>query len=120
MNKKKNNPVKTARVRYSPSKLSIAAPERTRLVLSITEEEKKYIKVLAAMENKTITDYLLESPRKKMPKMRCPSPGCDGAHIPNKKTAKVLKDSEAGINLESHDNLDDFWEAMGMNPNAKD
>jgi hypothetical protein len=53
-----------------------------------------------------------------MPKIKCVSPGCNGVHIPNEKTAKVLKDSEAGINVESHDNLEAFWESMWMNPNT--
>lgn len=112
--------VKSKKVIYHQPKMSIAAPEKTRLVISCTEEEKKYIRVLAALENKTVSDFLLESPRKKMPNVKCNFRGCDGVHIPNKETARVLKETEEGINLESHDSLDDFWKAMGMNPNAED
>jgi len=119
MNKKKNKAVKSTKVSYRPSKMSVEAPKKTRLVLSCTEEEKKYIKILAAIENKTISDYLLDAPRKKIPNVKCHIPGCDGYHIPNDETAKVLMETEAGINLESHDSLDGFWEAMGMKPNAK-
>lgn len=96
--------------------MSLAAPEKTRLVLSCTEEEKRYIKVLAAIENKTISDYLLEKPRKKIPNVKCDHPGCSGVHVPNKETAKVLRDTDAGRNLESHNSLEDFWKAMGMKP----
>lgn len=116
MSKKQN---KTVRIRKHASKMSVASPEKTRLVLSCTEEEKRYIKVLAAIENKSISDYLLEKPRKKIPGLQCDFPGCDGAHKPNEETEKVLKDTNAGRNLESHDSLKDFWKAMGMKPNAK-
>ncbi len=111
---------KSVRVRNRVSKMSIASSEKTRLVLSCTEEEKRYIKVLAAIENKSISDYLLEKPRQKMPEMQCDFPGCSGAHEPNKETEKVLRDTDAGRNLESHNSLKDFWKAMGMKPNAKD
>lgn len=111
---------KKKRVRSHVSKMSTASSEKTRLVLSCTEEEKRYIKVLAAIENKSISDYLLEKPRQKMPEMHCDFPGCDGSHEPNGETEKVFKDTDAGRNLESHNSLKDFWKAMGMKPNAKD
>lgn len=110
---------KTVRVRSRVSKMSIASSEKTRLVLSCTEEEKRYIKVLAALENKSISEYLLEKPRQKMPELQCDFPGCSGDHKPNKETEKVFKDTDAGLNLESHNSLKDFWKAMGMKPNAK-
>lgn len=111
---------KIARVRRPVPKMGIASSEKTRLVLSCTEEEKRYIKVLAAIENKSISDYLLDKPRKKMPEMLCDFPGCDGVHKPNKETEKVFTDTDEGRNLESHNSLKDFWKAMGMRPNAQD
>jgi len=112
---------KTVRVRSHTSKMNVvASSEKTRLVLSCTEEEKRYIKVLAAIENKSISDYLLEKPRQKMPEMQCDFPGCNGSHKPNKETEKVFKDTDAGRNLETHNSLKDFWKAMGMKPNVKD
>lgn len=110
---------KSVQIKSRASKMSVVSPEKTRLVLSCTEKEKRFIKVLAALEDKSISDYLLEKPRQKMPKMQCDFPGCDGMHKPNKETEKVLKDTDAGRNLESHDSLKDFWKAMGMKPNAK-
>lgn len=115
---KKNTP-KAAQIRAQTSKMNLVASRKTRLVLSCTEEEKRYIRVLSALENKTISDYLLEKPRQKMPEMQCDFPGCSGLHEPNAETEKVFKDTDAGRNLESHDSLKDFWKAMGMNPNVK-
>ena len=110
---------KIIRARSHVSKMSVTSSEKTRLVLSCTEEEKRYIKVLAAIENKSISDYLLEKPRQKMPEMQCDFPGCR-SHEPNEETKKVFKDTDAGRNLESHNSLKDFWKAMGMKPNAND
>lgn len=114
------NKAKTSRIRSQPSKMHTVFSEKTRLVLSCTEEEKRYIKVLAAIENKSISDYLLEKPRKKIPSAKCDFSGCSGVHTPNKKTEKVFKDTDAGQNLESHNSLEDFWKAMGMKPDAKE
>ena len=43
---------------------------------------------------------------------KCDFPGCKGVHIPNKETERVLRETEAGINLESHESLDSFWKSM--------
>ncbi|NGX42407.1 MAG: hypothetical protein K940chlam7_00687 [Chlamydiae bacterium] len=83
---------------------------KVRLSVDCTENERMYIKMLAAKEKKTISEYLLSLTYKHMPKKR----------IPNKETQKVLRETEEGKNLENHDSLDDFWEAMGMNSNAED
>jgi hypothetical protein len=116
----KKKQAKTVYVKRRAHEMSIQAPERTRLVLSCTEEEKRYIRVLAAIENKTVSDYLLDGPRKKIPSVKCDFPECNGVHEPNEETAKVLRETDAGIGLESHESLEDFWKAMGMKPNAKD
>ena len=40
--------------------------------------------------------------------------------IPNKETEKVLRDTENGKNLVTHKSIQDFWKAMGIDPNAED
>lgn len=40
-------------------------------------------------------------------------------HVPNEETEKILKDTEEGLNLESHNSLEDFWSAMGIEPSSK-
>lgn len=61
--------------------MSVASSDKTRLVLSCTEEEKRYIKILAAIENQSISDYLLAKPRKRIPEVKCAFPGCNGVHV---------------------------------------
>jgi len=83
---------------------------KVRLSVDCTENERMWIKMLAAKEKMTISQFLLSLARKRMPRGR----------IPNKETQKVLRETEEGKNLESHESLEDFWEAMGIDPNAKD
>jgi hypothetical protein len=111
---------KSAKVKRSAHKMSVAQEGMSRLVIQCTEEEKMYIKMLAASERKTMSDYLLATPRARMPKKKCSLPGCDGIHKPNKLTEKVLRETDRGENLEHHDSLEDFWKSMGIDPHAKD
>lgn len=115
INKKKSQ---KSHYKAKSSRLSVAAPEKERLVISCSKEEKKAIKVFAALGSMTVSDYLLSAPRRKM--VGCDFPGCTGIHEPNEETRKVLEETDAGIGLESHNSLEGFWKAMGMKPNAKD
>lgn len=83
---------------------------KVRLSVDCTENERMYIKMLAAREKKTISEFLMSLARSWMPKGR----------IPNKETQKILRKTEEGKNLENHESLEDFWKAMGIDPNAKD
>lgn len=85
---------------------------KVRLSVDCTEEERMYIKMLAAKHHMTISEYLLSAARKDMPK-------CNRSHELNEKTKKVLKESrqEQG---EVFDTVSDFWEAMGIKPNVED
>ncbi len=83
---------------------------KVRLSVDCTEDERMYIKMLAAKEKKTISEFLLSLARNWMPQGR----------IPNKETQKILREKEECKNLESHKSLEDLWKAMGIDPNAKD
>lgn len=106
--------------------MAVLAPKKlqrgskpTRLVLTCTESEKRYIKMLALREGKTASEYLLSFARKDMPISSCDYPGCDGIHKPNKLTQQVLRESERGENLEHYASLEDFWKSMGIDPNVE-
>jgi len=85
---------------------------KVRLSVDCTVEQRMYIKMLAAKRNMTISAYLLSLASKEMPK-------CTRSHEPNEKTKKALKESreEEGELFES---VNDFWDAMGISPDAKD
>lgn len=103
---------KAVRVIRRAHKMSVEAPDKTRLVISCTEKEKQYVRLLAAKYNMTMSEYLLSFARKEMPKS-C-QPHCTKSHVPNKETAKVLRETDAGKNLNEYDTLDDFWKALGL------
>src|ERR1700722_7189624 len=85
---------------------------KVRLSVDCTEEERKYIKILAARSCQTISEYLLSYARKDMP--QCSGYHCKESHEPNETTKKALKESREG-NLEIYESIDDFWSEMGMN-----
>lgn len=86
--------------------------QKVRLSVDCTAEERMYIKMLAARKQMTISEYLLSLASKEMPK-------CAHSHKPNETTKKALTKSKEEEG-ETFETLDDFWEAMGMKPNARD
>jgi hypothetical protein len=82
---------------------------KARLTVECSFDERMYIKMLAAKKNMTISELLLTSVRKLMPP---PS-----STEPNAETIEALKESRNG-KLESYKTLNDFWKAMGIDPNA--
>ncbi len=84
---------------------------KVRLSVDCTEEERMYIKMLATKSHMTISEYLLSFARKEMPK-------CTKSHEPNEETQMALK--EARGERETFESVDEFWNAMGMNPHAED
>ena len=83
--------------------------DKVRLTVECSLDERTYIKMLAAKKHMTISEFLLASVRKAMP--------CTRGHEPNAETVKALKESRED-KLESYETLDDFWKAMGIDPNA--
>jgi hypothetical protein len=65
--------------------------------------------MLAAKKHMSISELLLATVRKMLP--------CSRKQKPNNETIEALKESREG-KLESYDTLDDFWKAMGVDPNA--
>lgn len=82
---------------------------KVRLTVECSFDERTYIKMLAAKKHMTISEFLLASVREMIP--------CSPAHEPNAETIEALQDSREG-KLESYKNLDEFWKAMGIDPNA--
>jgi hypothetical protein len=84
---------------------------KVRLSVECSLDERTYIKMLAAKKHMTISELLLSSVRTMMPEQ------IKSSHLPNLETIEALEESREG-NLESYKTLDEFWEAMGINPNA--
>ncbi len=83
--------------------------EKVRLTVECSVDERTYIKMLAAKKHMTISELLLASLREILPRKN--------SKEPNAETIESLKESRKG-KLESYKTVDDFWKAMGIDPNA--
>lgn len=80
---------------------------KVRLTVECSLDERTFIKMLAAKKHMTISEFLLSSVRKAMPQIE---------HKPNIETIEALTESREE-QLESYETLNDFWKAMGIDPN---
>lgn len=83
--------------------------DKVRLTVECSLDERTYIKMLATKKHMTISEFLLAPVREVIP--------CARGHEPNAETVKALEESRKG-KLESYRGLDEFWKAMGIDPNA--
>lgn len=116
MKAKKTTASNTAKIVRRPHKMSVVSDQRKRLVISCTEEEKMFVKMLAAKNRMSMSEYLLLPAHKAMSKT-C-ARHCTKNHVPNEETAKVLRDLDAGGDLQEHETLDDFWKSLGLDKYA--
>ena len=63
------------------------------------------MKMLAASEDKTLNEFILESVRMRL--RRCPR-----SHIPNADTIKAMQDAERGENLIEFNSIEDFFKSL--------
>lgn len=66
----------------------------TRVTIELSENQKKQLKVLAALSNMTIKDLILDR-----------TIGVE----PNEETIQAFSDYQNNVGLTKHDNFDDFW-----------
>lgn len=83
--------------------------QKVRLTVECSFEERTYIKMLAAKKHVTISELLLTPLRNAL------SP--KETREPNTETIEALKESREE-KLISYETIDDFWKAMGIDPNA--
>ena len=86
-------------------KMIISSPEKVRLAIDCSPEERKYIKIYASYEDMTINEFVMACVRERMNK-------CKHSHIPNAETAAVLDASERGENIITFNSIDDFFKSM--------
>ncbi len=85
--------------------LSAAHRGKVRLAIECTPEERKFIKMYASYEDKTLNEFVMDCVRKKISK-------CKHSHIPNEETAASLDASERGEGIIMYDSIDDFFKSM--------
>ena len=81
--------------------------DKVKVTFECTADERAYIKMLAAKAHLTLNEFLLSSLKAYFPKTT----------TPNEETLKAIREVNEGGGTRCK-SLDDFWEQMGMNPNA--
>jgi hypothetical protein len=80
-----------------------------RLTIDCTAEQKKRIKLIAAAQDMTITDFVLKAVEEKI--AWCP---IGRSHIPNDETVASIEASERGEGVKSFQSLDELFKDLGI------
>jgi len=87
--------------------MSQSHAQRIKISIDLTEEERTYIKMLAAKKKMTISEFVMSFIRPSLPHSE-----------PSVETKKAINDIEQNRDLYRYKNVDDFWADMGIDPNA--
>lgn len=102
--------IKKSSIRKRSKPLAIPAQaekkDKVRLAIECTAEQRKYIKTFAALEDKSINDFVLSCVWKHAK--------CTRSHIPNKETADALDASERGEGHRAHKSIDEMFKFLGI------
>lgn len=79
--------------------------KKVRLAIECSPAERKYMKILAASEDKTLNEFILESVRMRIKR-------CKRSHIPNAETIQAMQDVERGDNLIEFNSIEDFFKSI--------
>lgn len=82
--------------------------DKVRVVIECSLDERARIKMLAARKHMTISEYFLSMAKEDMTRK---------PEIPNKETLEAMKEVDEGGG-HTFKSIEDFWEQMGINPNA--
>lgn len=99
---------KSKSIRKRPHALLLQDPrpkQKVRLAVECTPEERKYIKMYASYEDKSLNDFIMECVRMKITR-------CKRSHVPNEETAAALDASERGEGIIPFDSIEDFFNSM--------
>jgi len=92
-------------IQYQSKKMTVSSPEKVRLAIDCSPDERKYIKMYASYVNMTLNEFVMDCVRERMNK-------CKRSHVPNAETAAALDASERGEGIISFDSIDDFFKSM--------
>ena len=93
--------------REHPHKMTtlLKKKDKVRLAIECTPEERKYIKMFASYEDKSLNDFVMDCVRMKFSK-------CQHSHFPNEETAASLNATERGEGIIMFDSIEDFFKSM--------
>lgn len=85
---------------------SHAHGNNAKVTFECTQDERAYIKMLAAKAHMNLSEFILSYLRKDFPEK-----------TPNKETLEAMKECEEGRGIKC-ESIEDFWDKMGMKPSA--
>jgi uncharacterized protein (DUF1778 family) len=97
--------VKKRRSRTVTKKKRTQELEKVRLAIECTPKERKYIKMFAALEDKTLNEFVLECVRMRLYE-------CLNHHTPNKETVAAMRAAESGKGVFHFDSVEDFFKEI--------
>ncbi len=80
---------------------------RVKVTIDVSEDERTYIKMLATKKKMTISEFIMSYVRPHIPHDE-----------PNDETKKAMRDVDQRKNLTRCNSLEDFWQVVGIDPNA--
>lgn len=84
-----------------------AHAHRVKVTIDLSDDERMYIKILATKNKMTISEFIMSFVRPNIPHDE-----------PNAKTQKAMRDVDERKNLTRCNSIEEFWSAVGLNPNA--
>jgi hypothetical protein len=84
-----------------------AHSHRVKVTIDVSEDERTYIKMLAAKKRMTISDFIMSFVRPNIPHDE-----------PNAETQQAMRDVDERKNLTRCNSIEEFWLAVGIDPNA--
>lgn len=82
-------------------------PHRVKVTIDVSEDERTYIKILAAKKKMTISEFIMSYVRPNIPHDE-----------PNAETQKAMRDANDRKNLTRCNSIEEFWKAVGIDPRA--
>jgi hypothetical protein len=86
---------------------SHAHHHRVKVTIDVSEDERTYIKMLATKKKMTISEFIMSYVRPNIPHDE-----------PNAETQKAMQDVNERKNLTSCKSIEEFWQTIGIDPNA--
>lgn len=80
--------------------------QKVKVTFECSLDDRAYIKMLAANEHVTISEYMLSRVRPEFPNKK-----------PNAETLQAMEDSRNGKTVKCK-SLEDFWKKLGVKPSA--
>lgn len=80
---------------------------RVKVTIDVSEDERTYIKMLATKKKMTISEFIMSYVRPNIPQDK-----------PNAETQKAMRDVDERKNLTRCNSIEEFWQVVGIDPNA--